>query len=449
MPAGPRILLGPDPKEELGTLYIRLRHAVREDGARLIELAPAATGLSEIATARLHARPGEVGAVARALVAGGATTEVGGVDAEAINAAHALLEGPVTIVGGRASLAESTAPTLEALDALTGIDGARVLPLVRRGNAMGALDMGMSPGLLPGRTSLDAGRTAFADAWGSAPEATGMDTNEILAAAEAGDIDVLILLGADPVSDAVGTADATAALANVDLVVSVDLFANASNQHADVVLPAAAFTEADGSHTNIEGRISPIRQKVTPPGTARPDWMIAAELAGFLDADLGILAAEDVWAQLAPLSAVHGDVTAEAIDADDDGVLVTATGRVAFEPPSGHAKVDPIDGYALRLATARRMFDDGTVVQACRHLAGLAGDALLRVNPYDFNRLGVRAGEAVRATSSGGTISVGVAADDGVPRGVALLDYNRSGADARDLFDHDAVSIDVRLETGP
>ena len=98
---GTIVLLAADPKEELGTLYIRLRHAVLEDRAKLIELTPASTGLSSIATARLRPRPGEVGAVARALVAGGATGEVGGVSAADINAAHELIDGPVTVVLGR------------------------------------------------------------------------------------------------------------------------------------------------------------------------------------------------------------------------------------------------------------------------------------------------------------------------------------------------------------
>ncbi len=446
-PGGTVVLLGPDPKEELGTLYIRLRHAVREDGAKLIELTPAATGLANVASVGLHARPGEVGAVARALVAGGATGEVGGVSADDLNAAHALLDGPVTVIAGRASLAESAAPTLEALDALAGLGDVRFLPAVRRGNTMGALDMGMAPGLLPGRTTLDAGRSAFGDAWDQVPAAPGMDTAGILAAAAAGDIEVLFLLGADPVADAVVDVDVAAALANVSTLVSVDLFANASNTGAHVVLPAVAFTEVDGSHTNIEGRISPIRQKVTPPGTARADWIIAAELALRLGSDLGFDDQADVWAELAPLSSVHGDVTAAAIDDDDDGVLLTATGRVSFQPPADHTAVDPVDGYALRLATARRMYDQGTIVQASGHLAGLAAPAQLRVNHYDFDRLGVADGNAVRATSSAGSIEVAVTADDGVPRGVAVLDYNRAGADARALFDLDAVSIDVRLET--
>ena len=447
-PGGTIILLGPDPKEELGTLYIRLRHAVREDGAKLIELTPSGTGLSSIATASLHARPGEVGAVARALVAGGATTDIGGVSADDINAAHGFLDGAVTVVLGRASLAESVAPTLEAADALAGIENVRFLPAVRRANTMGALDMGMAPGLLPGRTTLDAGRTGFADVWPNLPDSAGAATATILAAGLAGNLDVLIMLGADPIADALSATDAATALANIGMVVAVDVLANASTAAADIVLPAAAFTEVSGSHTNLEGRVSPVRQKVTPPGTARPDWMIAAELAGYLGSDLGFDEPSDIWAELAARSAVHGDITAADIEAADDGVLITARGRVSFEPPEGEVRVDPVDAYALRLVSARRMYDDGTIVQASPHLCGFAGAAELRVNSYDFNRLGVAAGQPVRVSSAVGAVEVGVASDDLVPRGVAVIDYNRSGADARNLFDLDAVSIDVRLESG-
>ena len=212
--------------------------------------------------------------------------------------------------------------------------------------------------------------------------------------------------------------------------------------------PRLAFTESNGSHTNIEGRISPIRQKVTPPGTARPDWMIAAELAMSLDADLGIESPADVWAELASLSAVHGDVSAEAIEAADDGVLITATGRVAFEPDDAEIPTTPVDSYALRLSTGRRMYDNGTMVQQARSLAGLASGTALRLNSYDFNRLGVGTGDAVLVTGPTGSLSLPVVVDDGVPRGTALADYNRMGSDIRTLLDPDAVIIDVRLDAG-
>jgi NADH-quinone oxidoreductase subunit G len=446
-PGAKVILLGPDPKESHGTLYIRLRHAAREGHIELIELTPVGTGLSGLAAARLHPRPGEVGRVAKALASDDPTGEVGGVSADAISAAKALLDGgPVYVVGGRASMAESAEPTIAALTPLSRIAGCRFLPLVHRGNLMGALDMGMAPGLLPGRNTLASGTSAFAGVWATVPGTAGMDAAAILAAAAAGDIDTLILLGSDPVTDGFDADLAREALAKAGTVVAVDLFVNQSVALADVVLPAAAFTEADGSHTNIEGRITAIRAQVTAPGTARSDWMIAAEIAERLGSDLGFDEAGDVWAELAPLSAVHADVTPDAIRAERDGLLVAASGRVAFEPLEGELEIDPLDGYALRLVAARRMYGQGTLVQESSSLAGLAARTQLRLNEYDFNRLGVQAGEAVDVESSAGTMSLPAVADGLVPRGVALVDYNRAGADVRRLFDGRALAGDVRLD---
>ena len=173
---------------------------------------------------------------------------------------------------------------------------------------MGALDMGMAPGLLPGRNTLSSGSSAFSDIWTNLPAETGANTKQILQKASDGEIDVLFLLGADPLTDFPNKALAEAALQKVETLVAVDLFVTPSVYESDVVLPATSFLEADGSHTNVEGRITPIRQKITPPGTARPDWMIAAEIAYRLGHDLEITAPEDVWEEISSRSSVHGDL---------------------------------------------------------------------------------------------------------------------------------------------
>src|SRR5690606_33114718 len=66
-PGGTVLVVGCDPKEELGALYLRLRHAVTVDGATLVEVNPRASSLAPLAAVSLHPRPGEVGRVARHL----------------------------------------------------------------------------------------------------------------------------------------------------------------------------------------------------------------------------------------------------------------------------------------------------------------------------------------------------------------------------------------------
>src|SRR5262249_6765920 len=158
---------------------------------------------------------------------------------------------------------------------------------LRRANVHGALDMGLAPGVLPGRVDLHNGRAWFEQEWGVIPEDHGLGTFGMLTAAAAGELRTLVLLGADPLSDYPDRDLAERGIEGAACVVAVDCFETESVREADVVLPAAGYAERTGTTTNVEGRISRLGQKITAPGVAWPDWMIAAELAFRLKADLG------------------------------------------------------------------------------------------------------------------------------------------------------------------
>ena len=443
-PGGTIILVGPDPKEDLGALFLRLRHAVVNDGATLIELTPSRGGLSGIAAHSLHGRPGEVGLLAQALVAAtsGPAVDAAGIAAAEIAAAAGAISGPVTVILGRASVAESATATVDAAVALTGLPGVRFLSALRRGNVHGALDAGLAPGLLPGRQRLDAG----CDAWPSVPAGAGLDTAGMLGAAAAGDLDVLVLLGADPLSDFPDSDLAARALDSVGTVIAIESLPNASTvAHADVVLPAAMATEVDGTFTNLEGRVSVCEQKVTPPGTARADWMIATELAARLGADLGLDSPATIRAELAAVSAVHAPLTEEALAASPvEGVLLA--GSSLDGPVASTALAPANDAYSLRLVAGRRMYDAGTMVQASPSSAGLAAAATVRLNPVDFDKLGLEAGTDVKVVSGQGELRAPLAVDPGVPAGSAVVPANAPGNGANILIDASAPVTDVRVE---
>ncbi|MGI9600750.1 MAG: NADH-quinone oxidoreductase subunit NuoG [Acidimicrobiales bacterium] len=438
-PGGTIVLCGPDPKESLGSLYLRLRHAVVEDGAILIELTPRSTGLSRYAAASLHPRPGELGALARALVSGDGG-DAAGVAADDIAAAHRALagDGPVTVILGRASAAESARVVADAATALAGIDGVRFLSSLTRGNVHGAIDMGLAPGLVPGRQLL----TSPPSSWPTAPGESGLDCGGILAAAANGDLDVLVLLGADPLSDFPDRALAERALSTVATVVAVDTLPTDSVAAADVVLPAATTTEVAGTFTNLEGRVSALAQKVTAPGTARADWIIAAELAVALGADLALESLDDIWSELATVSPMHAAID-PAQAGDREGVLVAGglefTPADAVEPPAN-------DAYGLRLIAGRAMYDQGTTLAASPSSAELHRQPTVALNPHDFEKLGVALGDEVDVSSARGSINVAVAVDAGVPRGSAAMISHLGGPDPYQLVDADHVVTDVRVE---
>ncbi len=323
------VVLSGDLREELPLLFLRLRGAAVDGGVPVVELAARASALSEFATAVLPYRPGEVTALARALAASGAE-HPDSVDADAWGAARRALEHAgadgdgVVVVIGRPSLAEDGALVAEAATTLAEAwPKARFLPALRRGNVMGALDMGLAPGLLPGRVSLDDGRAWYEAAWGSVPSRRGRDATAMLQALGDGSMDAVVLVGSDPVGDFPDRTLAQEALSGAAFVVAVDGFLSPSAALADVVLPVAIAHERTGTTTNIEGRITRLAQKLVSPGQCWPDWMVAAELADRLSGGIGVSSAAELWDEIERLAPSHAGITRSVLDtpAARDGVI--------------------------------------------------------------------------------------------------------------------------------
>jgi NADH-quinone oxidoreductase subunit G len=452
-PGGVVVLLAADPKEELATFFLRLRHAVIDDGVTLIEVTPSPTSLTELAQVRLRPRPGTVGALGRALA--GAGSAASGVDAAELERAVELLGSgrPVTVIVGRANLAESGDYTAEAAVALhEAFPEARFLSALRRGAVHGALEMGLAPGLLPGRVALADAAGWRPEGWDRVPEAPGLDTEGMLRAAAEGRLDAVILLGADPVADFPDRHLARSALEAVPLVVAVDLFLTDSSSRADVVLPATGWGETAGSFVNLEGRVSPLRQKVTPPGQARPDWMIAVDLALALGGDPGYVSVEQIRDRIAGTVPGFIGLDWSAVERDPDGPLLTGDRPAGAPPAVGVPSVTPIDppavdGYGLRLVVDRKLWDLGTAVQRSSSLADLADAATLQVAPSELERLGVSSGDEVVIESDRGDRPVTVESRAGLPRGVARMAFRLPGFDAGDLIDTSRSATDIRVTT--
>jgi len=106
-----------------------------------------------------------------------------------------------------------------------------------------------------------------------------------------------------------------------------------------------------------------------------------------------------------------------------------------------------VDSYAVRLVSGRKLYDCGTLTQRSPSLAGLAAPGMLRLSPFEADRLGVRSGERVRAWSARGSLTLEVEVDAGVARGSAVLPFNVPGPGAADLIDASVPVTELRIET--
>jgi NADH-quinone oxidoreductase subunit G len=403
------VLLAPDLKEELPVLYLRLRDAAVKRGRRILEFTPKPSGLSKHAWKSIGYEPGtQVDAVENAL-------------ADSAIAAQ-LAKGPVAIVVGRANLAETTAATIRALQSLlSALPDAKVLPAFRRGNVVGALQVGMQP------------------------SSGGLDVRGILQAAADGKIECLVLVGADPLADYPDAEIARRALAGARRVISVDTVLSASSQRADVVLAASAFAEKGGTTTNIEGRVTVLGSRVTPRGTSRPDWMIASALADLLGEGFGYRSVHDVTASLAEHVEAYAGVTAEALAASPDGVLTSVpAGLGPLNPPL--VPMPTRNSYDFRLVVTRRLYNDAVSTRTSPSLAHLAGAMTAHLHPLDVERAGVVDGADVRMSSAKASIVATVEADPTVLRGTVWIPFNQPGGNVGELIDYSAPVTDVRIE---
>ena len=517
---GTVILVAADPKEELGTLYLRLRPMAEAGDVTLLEITPTATGLTDVATRSLRVLPGDEPIVFETLLAddpiaharASGTPEDGKLGITAVSDIAALSEllrekigdagaeakanadegdsegseatgggkdkSPLTVIFGRSSLAESPDVIASvAVQIAEAYPQARFLPALRRGNVHGALEMGLAPGLLPGRTPLGADSNWYRSIWGSVPAEKGSDTAGIIAKAAAGEIAVLVCLGADPVSDFPSKQLISEALAVGTSIIAIDTFLNSTVEEASIVLPAAAFGEREGTHMNLEGRLSPVAKQVNPPGTARSDWMIAAELARRGGIEWDFASSEDIWDEIAEIVPRFKGISSEAVRNAPDGVLVgdadgtgsqaanssqateadaggVADPQTAVPNPAGPAASAPFDvppiphdRYAFRLVVNRTLYDNGTLVSHCPSLAPLAEPAAARLNPAAVRELGISDGEIVAVASAASTITIPVKSDARVPEEVVVIPHNHSGADPRDLIVSGSNVTEVRIST--
>jgi NADH-quinone oxidoreductase subunit G len=411
------LLWAADLKEEYPVLYLRVRRAAAELGANLIVVHPRRTGLDDVATHKVRYTPGRGPDVLRELVAGDG-------DKEAIRAA--LNEGPVIAIVGRTGLTED--PRLaEAVAAFArDLPQGKILPLARRANVMGALDMGLAPTLLPGRVSETSAHDLLEAEWGPLPETRGRDAAGILDGLRAGELNALIMVGTDPVRDYKDPQLARDALESAEFVVALDHFLNDSSSLADVVLPVEGFGEVEGTVTNIEGRVQKVNRLVPGPGQTRPVWSVLDDLARRLDGDLGATSAPNLAKEIERVAPSYHGVTWDTLDwgAGREGLLLP------IDEGTQHLEYIPVDdGLAADssrhgLHLGRVLYDDGVRVRMSPSLAALAPESKVFLNAADATDLGLVADDLVNVAGAYGSVELPLALDNSLGRGTVYIPAN-------------------------
>ncbi len=421
------LLWAPDLKEESGSLYLRVRHAVQEGGAKLVVIHPRRTGLDDRATHKLTYRPGQ---------GFGLLADLAGGEGDYAAVLETLSHGPVVAIVGRTGLTEAPELAEAVAGFALGLPDATVLPFARRSNVFGALDMGVAPSLLPGRVAADdAEAMAQLEAvWGPIPTHEARDTLGILEGLAVGDLKALILLGADPVRDVPDATVARRGIEAAEFVVAIDLFLTDTNQLADVVLPAEAFGEKEGTVTNLEGRVQKVNRIVTGPGQSQADWAILDDISRRLSKPLAFASAEAICKEIADVAPAYAGMTWELLEWDEkEGAVVPygeAVQPLIHHPAAADRKAleamsrQPSSG-AFALHLARTLYDDGVLMRNSLSLHALAPGAAVHLHPEDAGRLGVTEGALVEVKSVDASIRLPAVLDSSLLTGVVYVPFNQ------------------------
>lgn len=504
------ILLTGDVREEVPVLFLRLRAGVRYGSLNVVELSPGDTSMTGLAAASLRYAPGEADELVRILLDVKAPTPNGMHPDEFADARRLIGSPRVVVVLGRGSRSEDeTIMAAAAQRIAAALPGATFLPVLPRGNVMGALDLGMAPGLLPGRVALDDGAEWFGRWWDQVPAGRGRTTMEQLAdlASPEPSMGAVVLLGADPWADVPDRRLVERAFDSPVFVVAVGTQIDSTTERADVVLPAASVHERSGTTTNMEGRISRLGQKLVPPGQAWADWMIAAELAVHLGSDLALESVGAIWDEIERLTPLHSGITSAVLGQPGaaDGVVaplsaakvslfrrrgrqmdpvaipgVESTNRQGLDFRAGWAEdptsgwtgrpavpVNPteerpsmlrkipayvapvigrVDSYSHRLMATRCLYDNGAAMAKSPALDALVEPATLAVHPHDLDDLGLSAGDRVRVKTASTSMVMAVRPDPGLPTRVVALPMNVMLDGVPDGSRHDVADlIDVTV----
>jgi formate dehydrogenase major subunit/formate dehydrogenase alpha subunit len=501
-------VIGSNTTEQHPVFGAMLRRAVRFRGAKLIVVDPRRIDLCDFATLHLQQKPGsdiallnglmyiilEKGWEAREFIAERSesfeefkatvmqyppekASQISGVPVEKLYEAAEIMAAskPMAVIWAMGITQHisgvrnvMTLANLQMLLGNMGIPGGGVNPLRGQNNVQGACDMGGLPNVYPAYQPVtsDEAQKKFQAAWGQTSNTkVGLTVTEMMPGILEGKTHALYILGEDPVMSDPDTHHIRKCLEKVDFLVLQEIFPSETAAYADVLLPGVSFAEKTGTFTNTERRVQMVHKAIQPPGDAKPDWWITAEIAKRILAGTpnllplnGPFAGWDypdtsaIMDEINALTPSYGGITFARLEAGErlqwpcptlehKGTPILHIGKFA----RGLGKFMPIDhvppaeepnaDYPMVMSTGRVLYHwhGGQMTRRAQGLMEVYGEALIEVNPDDAAKLGLNGKKIVRVTSRRGKIEAQAWVTDRVPPGMVYANFHFPEASANEL----------------
>jgi NADH-quinone oxidoreductase subunit G len=427
------LVLGTDPLHSSPILDLRVRKAIRRNGAKLVVATERPTALDGGAEAIARYAPGQAAHFAAELAAA-----VGGAENVATPVADTLREaGKVVVIWGeRIAREDGAAEALLDIAVAANMattEGGGLLEIPDTTNARGLREAGCLPDAGPGLTETTG----------------GMSTEEIRSALESGELTGLILFGCDPLRDFPDTKAWETALTAADFLVTFSMHENATTAKADVVLPLETHAEKDGTVTHPDGRLQRVRPSASRPGDVRPNIQVLSEFASKLGLDTGINSQPTAFAALTEAVPFYNGIA----DSDIGGRGL----RWQDTSPELHQLHHPADSEvdAVRVGTPTPPSDGALILGTYRDLwAGpitelnpplkfLTPQQRVEISTSDADRLNLKSGDRVRVSQNGSGVQAQVHVKERVPAGVVFMAEGVLDGNANALLNGGPVQVKI------
>jgi formate dehydrogenase alpha subunit len=337
-----------------------------------------------------------------------------------------------------------------------GIEGGGVNPLRGQNNVQGACDMGGLPNVFSGYQPVTdaAVRAKMETAWGvkNLPDWVGLTMTAMVPAIPEGKIKALYIVGENPVVSDPDSDHLVKAFQKLDFLVVQDIFLTETAQLADVVLPATAFAEKDGTFSNTERRVARVRQVIPPQGDSRPDWQIIAEISRRLGYPMDYADPEAIFEEIRQVTPSYAGITYARLETEGGlqwpcpttehhGTVYLhkgqfSRGKGAFFAIEHRDPAEmPDTEYPLILTTGRLLYQyhTGTMSRRAPGLEEKAPECLIEIAAPDAAKYGIGDGDAVRVKTRRGEIVVRAQVSPKAVAGTVFLPFHFSEASANKL----------------
>ena len=347
--------------------------------------------------------------------------------------------------------------TLALITGHIGRPGTGLHPLRGQNNVQGASDAGLIPMVYPDYQPVEDinNHKKMQEFWGTElDQKKGLTVVEIMDKVCEGQIKGMYVMGENPVMSDPDQNHTIEGMCKLDTLVVQDIFMTETAWYADIILPASAHAEKNGTFTNTNRQVQMGRKVINPPGEAKEDLEIINDLGKALGLDWNYNHASEVFNEMSKVMPSLNNISWERVEKEDSVTYPCDDKNLPgneivfsqnFPTSSGLAKIVPTDlisphelpdqNFPFVLTTGRLLehWHTGAMTRRSNTLDNIEPEAIVNMNRLDMKNLKLEPGNKVQVKTRRGSIELSVRQDTELPKGMIFIPFCFSEAAANKL----------------